>query len=198
MPKKVDHQERRERIAAALMQVAADRGLEAVSLRHVAAEAGVTAGMVQHYFPSKDTMMDFAMSAASARYETRMTRAVGRLGEDPAPRDLIDAMLSTLLPSDEAERADARVALAFMAYAVTRSQTAAALGESNAQMRGFLAEQIRSAQKAGAVSADLDPDRAAAGLFASVEGLAMHVLSAGLSAGEARAALDTHIGLVFA
>ena len=71
MPKKVDHQQRREQIAAALMRVVANDGLEAVSLRHVAAEAGVTAGMVQHYFPSKEAMMDFAMQSASARFDSR-------------------------------------------------------------------------------------------------------------------------------
>ena len=39
MPKKVDHAERRRLIADALMRVAAEQGLEAVSLRHVAAAA---------------------------------------------------------------------------------------------------------------------------------------------------------------
>ena len=48
MPKLVDHHERRTLLAAALLRVAATRGLMDVSLRHVAAEAGVTAGMVQH------------------------------------------------------------------------------------------------------------------------------------------------------
>jgi AcrR family transcriptional regulator len=80
MPKLVDHQERREQIASALMRVAAGQGLEAVSLRHVAAEAGVTSGMVQHYFPSKDSMMAFAMRSASARYEARINQAVAALG----------------------------------------------------------------------------------------------------------------------
>jgi AcrR family transcriptional regulator len=54
MPKKVDRQERRTLIADALMRVAADQGLAAVSLRTVAAEAGVSAGMVQPYFRTKD------------------------------------------------------------------------------------------------------------------------------------------------
>ena len=66
MPKKVDHQERRTLIADALMRVAADQGLEAVSLRHVAAAAGVSSGMVQHYFRTKDEMM-----AARERLITR-------------------------------------------------------------------------------------------------------------------------------
>ena len=53
------------------MRVAARRGLEDVSLRHVAAEAGVTAGMVQHYFRTKDEMMVFAIGAVRERVEQR-------------------------------------------------------------------------------------------------------------------------------
>lgn len=85
MPKKVDHQERRTLIADALMRVAADQGLEAVSLRHVAAEAGVSAGMVQHYFRTKDEMMAFAMAVVRERGQIRVTEALARLGENPAP-----------------------------------------------------------------------------------------------------------------
>ncbi|MGH3910171.1 MAG: TetR/AcrR family transcriptional regulator, partial [Pseudonocardiaceae bacterium] len=61
MPKRVDHRARRTQIADALMRVAATKGLQAVSLRHVAHEAGVSAGMVQHYFRTKDEMMTFAL-----------------------------------------------------------------------------------------------------------------------------------------
>lgn len=198
MPKKVDHQERRERIATALMRVAANHGLEAVSLRHVAAEAGVTSGMVQHYFPTKKAMMDFAMTSASARYEARMTEAVAELGDKPPARDLVGAMLTTLLPRDESERADGRVALAFLSYAATKRAAAEGLDEGNAGMREFIAEQIRSAQSAGETAVGLDPESAATALFALAEGLAVHVLSSDLSAEDAAAALEAQLDLVFA
>ncbi|GAB2886177.1 TetR/AcrR family transcriptional regulator [Streptomyces mayteni] len=197
MPKKVDHQERRERIAAALMRVAANQGLEAVSLRHVAAEAGVTSGMVQHYFPSKDAMMEFAMRSAGARYEARMTAAVAGLGDAPAARGLVGAMLKALLPLDESERADGRVALAFMSYAATRRAASGELSEGDAGMRAFIAEQLRAARSAGPAAADVDPERAATALFAMTEGLAIHVLSSGLPPGTAVAALEAQLDLLF-
>ncbi|GHJ52986.1 hypothetical protein Nm8I071_22930 [Nonomuraea sp. TT08I-71] len=61
MPRNVDRQDRRTLIADTLMRVAAEQGLQAVSLRHVAAAAGVPAGIAQHYFRAKDEMMSFAM-----------------------------------------------------------------------------------------------------------------------------------------
>lgn len=197
VPKKVDHQERRERIASALMRVAAEQGLEAVSLRHVAAEAGVTAGMVQHYFPSKEAMMDFAMSSASSGFERRMSEAVAKLGDAPSDRETVGAIVTALLPLQESERADGRVALAFMAYSATKRAAAEGLGESNGDMREFIAERIRSAQTAEQAPTDLDPERAADGLFAMAEGLALHVLSAGLPTEAAVSALNAQLDLVF-
>jgi len=74
VPKQVDPHERRTLLADALLRVAAHRGLMDVSLRHVAAEAGVTAGMVQHYFRTKDEMMIFALDVIAARRQGRARR----------------------------------------------------------------------------------------------------------------------------
>ncbi|ALJ20866.1 TetR/AcrR family transcriptional regulator [Microbacterium sp. No. 7] len=187
MPKRVDHEERRRQIAAALLRVVARDGLEAVSLRHVAAEAGVTAGMVQHYFPSKVAMTGFAMRAASARYEERIEERLGRLGDDPAPRQVLGVLLGALLPADAAEEDDARVALAFQAFAATHPEAAVHLEEGNALLREHLAALLRATGCAG------DPLPAATGLLAAAEGLGVHMLSSRLPAAQARAALERMI-----
>lgn len=199
MPKRVDHQERRERIAAALMRVAACQGLESVSLRHVAAEAGVTAGMVQHYFPSKEAMMQFAMDTASARFEERIAVAVAELGEQPSARELIRALLTTLMSTAGHDAADdGRVALAFMAYAATRPAVAADLERSNAELRDFIASQLRRAIAEGTAPASLDPKSAAATLVALTDGLGVQMLSSNLPAETAAAVLESQIDLTFA
>ena len=48
MPRKVDHDERRRHIVGALLRIAGTQGLDAVSMREVAQEAGVSLGAVQH------------------------------------------------------------------------------------------------------------------------------------------------------
>jgi AcrR family transcriptional regulator len=197
MPRRVDAEERRQRIAAALMRVAAERGLEAVSLRHVAAEADVTSGMVQHYFPSKDAMMAFAMRAASARYEVRMTAALSALGDDPPPGRIVEAVLTALLPLDEAQQADARVALAFQSYATTRPPAAEDLAAGDTGLRAFLAEQLEKVAAAAPGRTDLDAGRAATALLAMTEGLGVEVLCAGLAAEDALAALRSQLALTF-
>lgn len=191
MPKRVDHEERRQHVAAALLRVISRDGLEAVSLRHVATEAGVTAGMVQHYFPSKDAMMGFAMRTASARYEERVQAQLTQLGSAPAPRQVIRILLTVLLPDEDADRNDGNVALAFQAYAATHTEAARYLEEGNALLRDHLAQLIQDADSSHGA-----PIRAATGLLAAAEGLGVHMLSSGLPASQAHDALEHLIGLV--
>jgi AcrR family transcriptional regulator len=186
MPKKVDHRERRTLIADALMRVAAHRGLEAVSLRHVAVEAGVSAGMVQHYFATKDEMMAFAMAVVRDRSQARIGEAMSRLGDDPPPRLLLRTMIATVLPLDEQSGDDGRVALAFLAYSAVRP-TVGLDREDTAQMLSFFAELIPGP----------DPAHAAAGLLALMEGLGMYLLSGQYGAEQALDALDAHLDLLF-
>ncbi len=197
MPKTLDHPEGRSRIAEALMRIAAREGLEAVSLRHVATEAGVSSGMVQHYFRTKDEMMAFALAVIREHIQVRVDAAVAELGESPSARSLLRTMLGELLPLDEPRRADGRVALAFLAYTAVRPDAAASLREDAAAMLTFIADLIRSAQAAGDVRAGVDPAHAGAGLMATAEGLALYVLSGQYPADIALAALDAQLALIF-
>lgn len=185
MPKQVDPHERRTLLADALLRVAAGRGLMDVSLRQVAAEAGVTAGMVQHYFRTKDEMMVFALDVVSARVQAR-------LEADPTthdgPRALVRALLVQLLPIDDDRVLEGRVAIAFHAYAASRPAVATRLREDTRGMRAMIAEQVPA-------DGPLDPESAATGLLSLVEGLAVHVLGGHVTADHAVATLDAHLGM---
>ncbi|GGQ13159.1 hypothetical protein GCM10010266_40230 [Streptomyces griseomycini] len=188
MPRKVDHRERRELLADALMRLAATRGLEAVSLRHVAAEAGVSTGMVQHYFRTKDEMMGFALEMVMDRIEERSRAAL----TPGSPREIVRALLLQILPLDETRRLEGHVGLAFLAYAAVKPAMAVGLREAADGMRGFLADQVRAAAGPG-----VDPDRAATGLLALVDGLGLQLLSRQFGEEDAVAALDAQLDLVF-
>ncbi|MEV0714108.1 TetR family transcriptional regulator C-terminal domain-containing protein [Asanoa sp. NPDC050611] len=183
MPKRVDPTERRTLIADALMRVAAERGLEAVSLRHVAAEAGATTGLVQHYFGTKDEMMLFALEVVSGHTEARIGAAVTALGPSPAPRDLVRAMVTQMLPLDDARRADGKVALAFFAYAATRPEVAEVQRRGSLGLRDFFAT--------------LMPYAAATTLLALVEGLGLYLLSGTYTVEDGLRVLDEYLDSVF-
>src|ERR1700716_1225619 len=104
VPRQVDHEARRRLIAEALWRVTRAEGLDAVSLRQVATEAGVSMGLIQHYFDSKDEMLIFARETISDRVGQRITNRIAVLGETPEPSALVRAVLVEMLPLDEPRR----------------------------------------------------------------------------------------------
>ncbi|GAA2481246.1 TetR/AcrR family transcriptional regulator [Winogradskya humida] len=131
MPRLVDHEERRRHIAQALLGIAGAQGLEAVSLREVGQAAGVSMGTVQHYFPTKDAMLVYALQhwLALAVHEGFTARVRKRLppGAPPAPPVILTALAAEYLPYDEPSRIDARIAAAFAARGAVDPQVAEAL-----------------------------------------------------------------------
>src|ERR1700722_6895881 len=73
MPKRVNHEERRQQIADALLRTAAVRGLHATGMREVAAEAGVSLRLVQYYFGTKEELLLAAMQRLAAQFGARAT-----------------------------------------------------------------------------------------------------------------------------
>ncbi|MEJ3654396.1 TetR family transcriptional regulator C-terminal domain-containing protein [Actinomycetes bacterium KLBMP 9759] len=192
MPKVVDHHERRTRIAAALLRVAADRGIEAVSLRHVATEAGVSSGMVQHYFRTKDEMMTFALAVVA---ENVMSRMSGKpVAETPA--SMIRTLVVELLPFDEQRRIEGRVLLAFHAHAANNPTIAGLLRENANRLRAYLTDRIGAAQAAGTTASRLDAGHIATGLLALADGLGVNVLVDHYTADEALATFDAYLTAV--
>ena len=51
---------RRAALVAAVLDLVAEGGIEAATLRAVAARAGVTPGLIRHYFGDKDGLMRVA------------------------------------------------------------------------------------------------------------------------------------------
>ncbi|RZS34080.1 TetR family transcriptional regulator [Herbihabitans rhizosphaerae] len=184
MPKQVDHEARKRRIADAVCRLAGTRGLEAVSLRHVATEAGVSMGQVQHYFATKDEMLLFAFAVISERYEQRIAAAVT---SKRTPRTRLRALLLAMLPLDDAGLAEGPVLLAFLARAAVAAEIAAPLRESGAGMRAFLAEMVGSTP---------DAEREAVILQALVDGLLSQLLVGHIDARTAIAAVDHQLDRV--
>ncbi len=197
MPKRVDHQQRRRHIGEAVLRVIAVRGLEAASLRNVAAEAGVSMGSVQHYFTNKQEMLDFAQRYNYERATVRIPQVIAALPEPRSTRALLRALLVDLLGLDGESREGARLGAAMLALAATDPQAAATARTGYHGVTGFLAAQLRAAQADGGLPAHLDTDRAARYLYAVVEGLRWPTLIGAYTPSQALAVLDDHLGMLF-
>ncbi|RWM46176.1 MAG: TetR family transcriptional regulator [Mesorhizobium sp.] len=80
MPKIVDHDLRREQLAASACEAIAEWGLDRVKLVKIARSVGVTTGALTHYFPNKDTLL---LAAQRFAMKSMSTRIVQRLTTDP-------------------------------------------------------------------------------------------------------------------
>ncbi|WP_027930963.1 TetR/AcrR family transcriptional regulator [Amycolatopsis thermoflava] len=186
MPKRVDHEQRRQLIADAVRRIAADRGLEAVSLGEVAAEAGISKGLVQHYFPSRDDMLRYATRTLRDRVGDRLRTAQAEL---PGLR----AALIALLPLDDESRTEALVANAFVVRALKDPEIAERFRLGHAQLRDAISAMVTAAQAHGDLHADLDPTREADLLLALVAGLGDAVLLGHRTPAEVISLVDHHL-----
>lgn len=170
MPKVVDHEERRAELAAAVWRLASSDGLEAVTVRRVAEEAGWSTGAVVHYFADKEELLLLAFSTVADRVRTRLAEAAEQTTE---PLDLVRAWLVEGLPIGPERQAEVRVWFAFLGLALTRPDFARAQRLTYRAWRGRVADLLRDAQEHGDIRADVDPSAAAAALVAVVDGLAI-------------------------
>jgi AcrR family transcriptional regulator len=201
VPKRVDHEERRRQIAEALLRAAAARGLHATGMREVAAEAGVSLRLVQYYFGTKEELLLAAMQHLAAQFSERALARIGRLREkeNPVhPRDIIAAILAQALPADDERRTFLVLYTAYFALSLTDPALAIApLVRNGGVVIDVLAAQLRTAQDAGQLPADLDPDAEARILNALSAGLGATVLAGHSSAEQAQAVIDYQLNRLF-
>jgi len=180
MPKKVDHESRRRALADAVCALAAERGAEAVTLRDVAARAGMSMGAVQRTFETRDDMLVFALGHVGERVLGRVREELAR-SPRRAERSRLVALASGLALLDEARRDEAAVWLAFVAQAAFTPRLAKVLRASYGEVVAALAALL------GGDSED------ARSLLALVDGLTLHVLVGQLTPKAAKRILDMHI-----
>jgi AcrR family transcriptional regulator len=87
MPRVVDHEARRAEVVAALWRVVSRDGLDAATVRRVAAETGMSTSVVSHYFAGKEDLLRAAFRLVLDRGLAR-ARAAPAGGGAPAQRVL--------------------------------------------------------------------------------------------------------------
>jgi TetR/AcrR family transcriptional regulator, transcriptional repressor of bet genes len=192
MPKVVDHEERRAELGAAVWRLASREGLEAVTVRRVADEAGWSTGAVVHYFSDKEELLLFAFRTVADRVGRRLAAAEERTDE---PLELARTWLVQGLPLDAERRAEVRVWFAFLGLALARPAFARAQRLTYRAWRRRVADLLEEAQRRGQVRADVDCAAAAAALVAVVDGLAIQSTFEPRALGGQRQAeiLDQHL-----
>lgn len=196
MPKIVDHEERRRNIAEAVYRLIGAEGMDAVSLRDVAKEAGVSMGSVQHYFKTKDDMLLFALSYMRERILPRLQRKLDGL-KNPTIRDKTRAAIMIMLPLDKESTQEATVNIAFFANSFGNKGTQAKLRGGYRTLYESARQNLRTAQASGELRSVDDVDKEAADLFFMVQGIIGPTLIGAMSKHEAVALVDYKLDQLF-
>lgn len=169
MPKIVDHEQRRRDLADAAWRVAVRAGLRALTLRAVAAEAGVSTGVLAHYFADKEALIVHALRTAVDRLAARYAAQVATLGR----WETLRAALAEVLLLDDERRADWRTWLDFWNLALAEPALAAEQRRWYTSWRDYLAALIRRCQGDGIIAPGRDPHDEAVMALAFVDGLCL-------------------------
>lgn len=178
MPKLIDHERRKAAYAEATWRVILTQGIDQMSVRNVAAEAGVSIGSLRHLFPRQDDLAAFAMALVAERAERRI-RAMSPGGCSSDPVERAWELLAQVLPLDETRRTEAQVWLAFSAAAATRPRLAEVHARQFDALAGLCRDVIAGLVALHRMPADTDIDREARRLHALLDGLTLHALTAG-------------------
>lgn len=180
---------RREQILAAASELAAERGMGAVSVRAVAARAGVGASTLRHYFPTQSELFQALVGRSFNNGLSDLNIADAKR---PAAERLCTCM-AQFLPADDGQvrELEGWLSLYASAFGPGRSAAGAQLLASlqkhaNRRVRGWLA--VLEAE--GAALRE-DQDRNTMTLLAIVDGLCMDLLvgRSGSTVSEARGVL---------
>jgi len=170
MPKIVNHDTRRAEIVAAAAQVVARVGLEATTVRAIAAEAGYSSGVLDHYFHGKDDILLQALQASHRGIHERLrVQLRGRRG-----LDALRAMLLDNLPVDPQRLSEARLEIQFWARSLADPVLTQVQVRESGTFRGAIERYLHEAVADGVLAAAVNVKAEAQNLQAFVDGLSVH------------------------
>lgn len=197
MPRQADHDQRRRQIAEAVWRLASRSGLEDVTLRQVAAEAGVSVRLVQYYFGNRDGLLLTSLEILNADAERRAKERVEASEETPTSRGTVRGVLLEMLPLDEERRTRQLVYVAYFVRFLNDENLAAVARDAPPELERLVAGLIAWGQERGEVPADLDPRPEAELLLAATDGLQTSVLLGQRTPEEAVALVDHQLNRLF-
>lgn len=172
MPKIVDHGERRDDYVDALWRLVSREGAGAISVRNVAAEAGVSPSNVVHYLPTRADLL----GAAVGQLIAGAVATAGRVDPTNLDVDRATDMVMVSIPTTPTRRRQSEVWLLLLA-----EQEA---NDDATRILAGLQETVRTAVRAGMdllaehnlLHADRDRDLEAARLHALIDGLSVQAM----------------------
>lgn len=169
----IDHTKRREEIAEATWHIVLTQGVSAVSIRTVAAQAGISTGSLRHVFPTKATLLTHAVELV----EERATERIQPHLTIKDSRALVLAVIAEVMPLDRQRQIEMKVSIALAAEAPSSPELRAVHEGSYQILKDLCLRLVTRLFAAGLTAPNCDISAAATHLHALVDGLAFHLLA---------------------
>jgi AcrR family transcriptional regulator len=176
-------------------RIAAEQGLDAASMRRIAAEARVSLRVVQYHFDSKHALL---VDALRLLHEENERLAQGRIPYDMTePCALLRAVLDEFLPLDEQRAFALRVFTAYYARSLTDPVLAEVFLAAEQPLERLVADIIAVGEATGSTAPGIDRVHEADLLVSGAVGLGLDVLHGRRSLADVRTVLEYHLGRIF-
>lgn len=155
MPKIIDHDRRREEIIDVTWQLIVEGGIEAATMRDIAARAGFANGALKHYFSGKDQIIKGA-------YERALRGIRSRLLEHVAGKRGIEALEMSMrytLPRSGEDATAARILLSFWERCAFNPELDHDYGEHLTSWKASYREYLREGREDGDVRTSTPDDQ---------------------------------------
>lgn len=181
----------------AALHIAATDGIATITIARVAGQAGVSVGLVQHYFASKSALIEAAYVEVLQRADERIAALVEKGEQVGRPiRVMAQAALALLLPLDARRRKECAVRQEFAGLAIRDRQLRTVAAANDLRSVARLTAVVRNGLLCGEVRPGVDPERAAVELLVAVGGAADLASRVGDRL-DVRRALDDTVARVF-
>ncbi len=172
MPKIVDHDAERERLAAAACRTIARVGLDGATLRAIANEAQCSTAPLVHYFGDKNQLMIHALRQAARQTGLRMLDVHGR----EKGRSALRGMAAEGLPLDKLRQDEWRVWLCFWGQSVSGVDLVAEQIQRYTGWRRLFVAVFLQTQADGGLARDVDAESEAELLVAFIDGIGIQAI----------------------
>jgi AcrR family transcriptional regulator len=153
-----------------------ERGVQALSLRELAREVGVSHGAPRRHFPDRQALLDALAHEGFARLGAELRAAVDGAGDDFQARLQATAAAYVRFATRDA-------ALLELMFAGKHGEQSGALNEAAERAFAVMLELIEQGQAEGALERG-EPERVGLVLFATIQGIAALVTGGMVDAGQ--------------
>ncbi|GGO09305.1 TetR/AcrR family transcriptional regulator [Saccharibacillus kuerlensis] len=172
MPKIVDHEQQKIKVAEAAWRIIRRSGIENASVRNVAQETGISPGSMRHYFSTQAELFSFSMNLVSERVNKRI---FALSFERPVPEVARD-VLRELVPLNEETRSEMEVWLAFTSKSMSEPSLRDHADRVYKEMKETMTRIVQALVDYGFASQSLDVEGEALRMQMFVDGVALHGL----------------------